>query len=125
MYSRRNTVAVWEYGGVTRLPSGELMIQSFTLQFAPLEIGGEYWFQLEEDWLMPSPVFSILSAATIPGPGEKKIPQVNFCNIVNEKGRWLTQAPLMEWHSSLFKKFGGVFALDSDLGAAPFGRRAA
>jgi len=93
------------------------MIQSFTLQRAPLEIGGEYWFQLEEDWLMPSPVFSILSAATIPGPGEKKIPQVNFCNIVNEKGRWLTQAPLMEWHSSLFKKFGGVFALDSDFQA--------
>jgi len=88
------------------------MHQSFLLRRPPLEVGGEYWFFLEEDWLTPSPVFSILTAVKIAGPKEKGYP-IDFCKIINAKGRWLSEAPLMEWHSSLLKKVGGVFALDS------------
>ncbi len=117
MSPRSSTIAVWEYGGTVCAANGEMMTHTFTLQRPPIEIGGEYWFYLEEDWLMATPVFTIINVIKIGGPTKWSIPKSQLCNSVDPHGRWLSEAPLMEWHISLMNKFGGAFKLDSNFQA--------
>lgn len=116
MFSQRNTIAVWEYGGTTSSGAGELMTHTFTLQRPPLQIGGEYWFLLEEDWLMATPVFVIINVSKIASIKKYSIPNAQLCNTTDVYGRWLSEAPLMEWHSTVMKNFNkGGFKLDAKL----------